>query len=213
MSIFYRFTILLFLGAVAWSAKARSTFVSSHAADLLSPQFNDNFGRGERAVYIVLMFSFWYNLVAWIVLMLNSSVLMVYLGLIDLSIAATMIPVVYWQSTYIPHSKGTCQNAVSWQVSNSTNESWFSVLARLHNPEDPDPEGYCATYVDNWIFAIIVIIIFSFLAFSNILTGSRDQSFTLGRCIRPWSIDLTQRDDVLQPGREDKMLALPSPDL
>lgn len=54
MSIFYRFTILLFLGAVAWSAKARSTFVSSHAADLLSPQFNDNIGRGERAVYIVV---------------------------------------------------------------------------------------------------------------------------------------------------------------
>lgn len=107
--------------------------------------------------YDKLMYCFWYNIVAWILSMPGSGVLHLYLGLMDLGIVAALIPAVYWQSIYIPHSRGTCQNATSWQVSNAREESWFTVLAKLHNSADPDPEGRCNEYVANWTFAIIAM--------------------------------------------------------
>lgn len=89
--------------------------------------------------------------------MFNTGLLHAYLGLMDLGIVAALIPAVYWQSIYIPHSKGTCQNASSWQVSNASEKSWFAVLAKLQNPANPDPEGCCKGYVENWTVAIIVM--------------------------------------------------------
>lgn len=107
-------------------------------------------------MYGKLMFCFWCNIVAWALLVLDSCVLHVYIGFMDLSIAASLVPAVYWQSIYIPSSRGTCQHAISWQVSNAS-ESWFTVLAKLHNSADPDPEGCCDEYVKNWIYSIVVM--------------------------------------------------------
>ncbi|OBT61520.1 hypothetical protein VE03_09118 [Pseudogymnoascus sp. 23342-1-I1] len=157
---FIRFSVIFLLGSLAWSTKPRSLFVSDHATELLGPQFNDNIGRGESTMYIVdkLMLCFWYDVVAWFLSILNSGVLLAYLGLTDLGlVAVALIPAVYLQSTYIPHSKGTCQSATSWQVSNASEESWFTVLAKLRNPADPDPEGICDEYVANWICTIFVM--------------------------------------------------------
>lgn len=106
--------------------------------------------------YGKLVFCFWCNLVAWVLSMLDSCILRVYIGLMDLSIAVSLIPAVYWQSIYIPSSRGTCQHAISWQVSNAS-ESWFTVLAKLHNPANPDPEGCCDQYVEKWISSIVVM--------------------------------------------------------
>lgn len=103
------------------------------------------------------MLCFWYNIVAWFLSILNSGVLLVYLGLVDLGIVAfALIPAASLQSTYIPHSKITCRSATSWQVSNASEESWFTVLAKLRSPTDPNPEGICKGYVADWISTIVV---------------------------------------------------------
>lgn len=104
-----------------------------------------------------LMFCFWYNIVAWVLSILDSCVLLFYIGVIDLGVVAALIPAVYLQSTYIPHWKNTCQNATSWQVSNASDESWFTVLARLLKPADPDPKGCCEKYVETWVFTVAVM--------------------------------------------------------
>ncbi|KFY75211.1 hypothetical protein V499_04769 [Pseudogymnoascus sp. VKM F-103] len=77
--------------------------------------------------------------------------------LIDLGIVAALIPAVYWQGTYIPHWKSVCQSAASWQVSNASDKSWFTVLAKLQKPADPDPKGCCEKYVETWIFTVVVM--------------------------------------------------------
>ncbi|KFZ19224.1 hypothetical protein V501_00769 [Pseudogymnoascus sp. VKM F-4519 (FW-2642)] len=154
---FYRFSIILLLGNLAWTTRSNSLFVSKHATELIGPQFNSNIGRGEQTIYIGLTFCFWYNLVAWILSILDSCVVQVYIGLIDLCIVAALIPAVYWQGTYIPHWKSTCQNAASWQVSNASDESWFTVLAKLQKPAEPDPKGCCEKYVETWIFTVVVM--------------------------------------------------------
>ncbi|OBT71649.1 hypothetical protein VF21_09699 [Pseudogymnoascus sp. 05NY08] len=154
---FFRFSVILLLGNLALTARSNSLLVSKHAAELLGPQFSSNIYRGERAMYIGLMFCFWYNIVAWALAILDSCVLLVYIGLIDLGVAAALIPAVYWQSTYIPHRKGACQSATSWQMPNSSEESWFTVLAKLQKPADPDPKGCCEKYLENWTFTIVVM--------------------------------------------------------
>lgn len=45
---------MILLGNLAWSLRANDMFVSSHAVELLGPQFKYNIGRGERAMYIVV---------------------------------------------------------------------------------------------------------------------------------------------------------------
>ncbi|KFY63250.1 hypothetical protein V496_04099 [Pseudogymnoascus sp. VKM F-4515 (FW-2607)] len=176
---FIRFSVTLLLGDLAWSARDKSLFVSNHAIELLGPQFNDNIGRGEPTMYVVLMLCFWYNIVAWFLSILNSGVLLVYLGLVDLGIVAfALIPAASLQSTYIPHSKITCRSATSWQVSNASEESWFTVLAKLRSPTDPNPEGICKGYVADWISTIVVTVVFSVWAIPNIVAGARDESFS-----------------------------------
>jgi hypothetical protein len=103
------------------------------------------------------MFCFWYNIVAWILSILDSCVLLVYIGVIDLGVVAALIPAAYLQSSYIPHWKKTCQSATSWQVSNTSDESWFTVLAKLLKPADPDPKGCCEKYVETWVFTVAVM--------------------------------------------------------
>ncbi|KFZ23447.1 hypothetical protein V502_02082 [Pseudogymnoascus sp. VKM F-4520 (FW-2644)] len=139
----------------------------------------------------------------------GSGVLHLYLGLMDLGIVAALIPAVYWQSIYIPHSRGTCQNATSWQVSNAREESWFTVLAKLHNSADPDPEGRCNEYVENWTFAIIAIVIFwlfALFALFNILYGDWDASFTWDGFIKPWRRDRTENKGILRIAQRTQLI-------
>ncbi|KFZ02111.1 hypothetical protein V500_00441 [Pseudogymnoascus sp. VKM F-4518 (FW-2643)] len=156
----------------------------------------------------------------------GSGVLHLYLGLMDLGIVAALIPAVYWQSIYIPHSRGTCQNATSWQVSNAREESWFTVLAKLHNSADPDPEGRCNEYVENWTFAIIAISALNSRHFNvgcfqlALHRYSKSQpglkpnprnSFPNWQHQTPHGAFSTKQ--LQQPDREEEMLPLPSPDM
>jgi hypothetical protein len=102
------------------------------------------------------MFGFWWNFFLWIPTIGSRGLLLFAFGVVDLGIVLALIPAVYLESTYIPHSKGPCPNAGSWQVSNGT-ASFFNLTAVAANATNPDIEGMCEEFVTNWSIGVAVV--------------------------------------------------------
>lgn len=105
------------------------------------------------------MFGFWWNFFLWIPTISSGGLFQFALGVVDLAIVLALIPAVYLESTYIPHSKGPCPNADSWQVPNGT-ASFFSLIAIADNATNPDVEGMCEEFVTNWSIGVSIMQVF-----------------------------------------------------
>jgi len=97
------------------------------------------------------MFGFWWNFFMWIPTGAASGILLFFLGLVDLGIVIGLVVGVCLQSTYLPHSKGGCRYAETWQVPNGV-DSWFHVYANVSGTAKYkyNPGAMCEGLVETW---------------------------------------------------------------